>query len=135
VWGQGLTPESNKRVSTDEPSILIVDDDADIREALTDVLTDHGYRVESVRNGREALDHLRHGARPRLILLDAMMPVMDGLTFRREQLVDPDLKELPVLMISAGSRAKVDAQDLGFVGVMSKPIDLDRLLEVISRHY
>jgi CheY-like chemotaxis protein len=122
-------------VPTDEPSILIVDDDADIREGLIDILTDHGYLVKAVRNGREALDHLRLGARPRLILLDAMMPVMDGLTFRREQLIDPELKELPVLMISASSRSKLDAQGLGFVGVMTKPIDLDQLLEVIERHH
>jgi len=122
-------------VPTDEPSILIVDDDADIREALIDILTDHGYRVEAVRNGREALEHLRLGARPRLILLDAMMPVMDGLTFRREQLTDPQLRELPVLMISASSHSKLDAQGLGFVGVMSKPINLEQLLEVIERHY
>lgn len=120
---------------TAEPSILIVDDDADIREALIDILTDHGYHVQAVRNGREALDHLRRGARPRLILLDAMMPVMDGLTFRREQLTDPELKELPVLMISASSRSKLDAQGLGFVGVMSKPINLEQLLEVIERHH
>jgi two-component system chemotaxis response regulator CheY len=122
-------------VPTDEPSILIVDDDADIREALIDILTDHGYRVEAVRNGREALEHLRLGARPRLILLDAMMPVMDGLTFRREQLTDPQLRELPVLMISASSHSKLDAEGLGFVGVMSKPINLEQLLEVIERHY
>lgn len=120
---------------TAEPSILIVDDDADIREALIDILTDHGYHVLAMRNGREALDHLRRGARPRLILLDAMMPVMDGLTFRREQLIDPELRGLPVLMISASSRSKVDAQGLGFVGVMSKPINLERLLEVIERHH
>ncbi|MEY4513004.1 MAG: chemotaxis protein CheY, partial [Pseudomonadota bacterium] len=111
------------------------DDDADIREALTDILTDHGYHVLAVRNGREALDHLRRGARPRLILLDAMMPVMDGLTFRREQLNDPQLKELPVLMISASSRSQHDTQGLGFVGVMSKPINLELLLEVIERHH
>lgn len=124
-----------KRVPTAEPSILIVDDDADIREALIDVLTDHGYRVLAVRNGREALDHLRLGPRPSLILLDAMMPVMDGLSFRREQLTDPELRELPVLMISAGSHSKLDVAELGLVGVLQKPIDLDRLLEVISLHY
>ena len=123
-----------KRVPIDLPSILIVDDDADIREALIDVLTDHGYRALAVGNGREALDHLRLGARPSLILLDAMMPVMDGLSFRREQLIDPELRGLPVLLISAASRT-LDTSDLGLVGVMSKPIDLDRLLAVIARHY
>jgi CheY-like chemotaxis protein len=122
-------------VHSSQRSILIVDDDADIREALLDVLADHGFYAVAVKNGREALDHLRLGARPRLILLDAMMPVMDGVSFRREQLVDPELSALPVLMISAGSRAALDARDLGLVGVMSKPIDLDALLEVVLRHW
>jgi CheY-like chemotaxis protein len=122
-------------VTTDEPSILIVDDDADIREALIDILTDHGYHALAVGNGQEALAHLRAGARPRLILLDAMMPVMDGLSFRREQLLDPELSRLPVLMISAGILADLDVGELALVGVLGKPIDLDRLLEVVSLHY
>jgi two-component system, chemotaxis family, chemotaxis protein CheY len=122
-------------VTTDEPPILIVDDDADIREALIDILTDHGYHALAVSNGQEALAHLRGGARPRLILLDAMMPVMDGLSFRREQLLDPELSRLPVLMISAGILEDLDIGELGLVGVLGKPIDLDRLLEVVALHY
>jgi len=118
-----------------EPSILIVDDDADIREALGDVLTDHGYQIAAVRNGREALTYLRKGARPRLILLDVMMPVMDGLTFRREQMQDPELAQLPVLLISAGHEAGLDLQALGLTQMMRKPIDLNQLLDAVSRHH
>lgn len=116
------------------PAILIVDDDPDIREALLDVLTDHGYSAEALSNGREALEYLRAGARPQLILLDLMMPVMDGLQFRHEQVSDPELRELPVLLISAGNDVAKSAQALGVPHSMRKPLDLAKLLEVVARH-
>ncbi len=121
-------------VACTSPSILVVDDDPDIREALVDVLTDHGYSARAVSNGREALDYLRGGARPNLILLDLMMPVMDGLQFRQEQVNDPDLKELPVFVISAGNDVAQSAATLGVAGSMRKPIDLDKLLDIVARH-
>ena len=65
--------------------ILIVDDDPDIRDSLKEVLEDEGYEVNGVANGREALDYLRKSPRPCVILLDLMMPVMDGWQFRKEQ--------------------------------------------------
>jgi CheY-like chemotaxis protein len=113
---------------------LVVDDDADIREALVDVLVDHGYCARAVANGREALESLRRGALPSLILLDLMMPIMDGATFRREQLSDPDLKDVPVVVISAGNDLQRHASSLGVVDTMRKPIDLERLLATIARH-
>jgi CheY-like chemotaxis protein len=113
--------------------ILIVDDDADIREALLDVLSDHGYAVSAVSNGREALDYLQTGERPCLILLDLMMPVMNGSQFRTAQLSDPQLRDLPVLVISAGN--DVDARSKALAAeCMRKPLDLTRLLAVIARH-
>lgn len=115
-------------------SILIVDDDADIREALVDVLTDHGYASHAVAHGGAALAALQAGMRPSLILLDLMMPVMDGLTFRQHQLADPDLRELPVLVISAGNDLSVHAASLGAVETLRKPIDLDKLLDAVARH-
>ncbi|HEX5658510.1 MAG TPA: response regulator, partial [Polyangiales bacterium] len=99
--------------STSRTSILIVDDDADIREALVDVLTDHGYPTHAVPHGAAALAALQAGLRPCLILLDLMMPVMDGITFRQRQLAEPDLKELPVLVISAGTDLSAHAAALG----------------------
>lgn len=114
-------------------AILIVDDDADIREALVDVLSDHGYVASSVANGREALELLRAGDQPGLILLDLMMPVMDGVEFRREQLEDPTLRELPVVLISAGNDLGRQASLLGAADAVQKPIDLSRLLTAIAR--
>jgi CheY-like chemotaxis protein len=120
--------------STSRPSVLVVDDDADIREALVDVLTDHGYSSHAVAHGAAALAALQAGMRPCLILLDLMMPVMDGVTFRQHQLADPDLKELPVLVISAGTDLSVHAIALGAVESLRKPLDLDKLLECVARH-
>lgn len=120
--------------STSRTSVLIVDDDADIREALVDVLTDHGYPSHAVAHGAAALAVLKSGMRPCLILLDLMMPVMDGVTFRQQQLADPDLKELPVLVISAGTGLSAHAAALGAVESLRKPIDLDKLLAAVARH-
>jgi CheY-like chemotaxis protein len=114
-------------------SVLIVDDDLDIREALLDVLADHGYVAKAVANGREALDCLQAGARPCLILLDLMMPVMNGTQFRAAQLSDPALRDLPVLLISAGNDIEQRGAALA-AETMRKPIDLPRLLEVVARH-
>jgi CheY-like chemotaxis protein len=121
-------------VDQPSPAILIVDDDPDIREALLDVLADHGYDAHAMANGREALDYLRGGGRPRLILLDMMMPVMDGLQFRHEQVNDPALRELPVLLISAGNDVAQNARALGLQECMRKPLDLAKLLDVVARH-
>ena len=114
-------------------SVLIVDDDADIREALLDVLTDHGYTAEAVANGREALDYLQQGARPCLILLDLMMPVMNGSQFRAAQLQDPQLREVPVLVISAGNDIDQRSKALDTES-LRKPLDLERLLSLVARH-
>ena len=120
-------------MSTPVPSILIVDDDPDIREALVDVLSDSGFAVRAAANGREALAILRSSAPPRVVLLDLMMPVMDGLQFRQEQLADPALRDIPVIVISAGSNVAESARALGVTASLRKPLDLDKLLEVIAR--
>jgi len=114
-------------------SVLIVDDDVDIREALLDVLTDHGYAADAVSNGREALEYLKDGARPCLILLDLMMPVMNGSQFRAAQLEDPQLRDVPVLVISAGNDVEQRSKALDTES-MRKPLDLERLLALVARH-
>jgi CheY-like chemotaxis protein len=116
--------------------ILVVDDDADIRDSLREVLEDEGYKVECVSNGREALDYLKStreaGApRPCVILLDLMMPVMDGWQFRREQKQDPAIADIPLVVITATGKRPVliDAAEL-----VMKPLDLNRLFEAIERY-
>ena len=84
-------------------SVLVVDDDLDIRSALIDVLEDHGFEAKGAINGRDALDKLQAAGeeKPCLIVLDLMMPVMDGRAFRETQLGKPALAGIPVLIISA----------------------------------
>lgn len=114
--------------------ILLVEDDRSIRETLARILTDEGYSVTSTQNGWDGLTFLRSGsARPSLILLDLMMPVMDGWQFCAEKQRDPGLASIPVVLVSAdrdvdqGSAAEVAAVCL------QKPLDLEELLQVIER--
>lgn len=112
--------------------ILIVDDDADIRAALQELLEMEGYSVRCAEHGGTALKRLREGERPGLILLDLMMPVMDGFAFRQAQLADERLTGLNVLVFSAG-RQPADPR-IGNAPMLPKPLDLDRLLETVERH-
>jgi len=112
--------------------VLVVDDDPDIRDSLREVLEDEGYRVSCVGNGREALDHLKAASpQPCVILLDLMMPVMDGWQFRKEQKQDPAIANIPLVVITATGKRPVlvDAAEL-----VMKPLDLNRLFEAISRY-
>jgi CheY-like chemotaxis protein len=114
-------------------SILVVEDDADIRSALTTILREEGYGVASAGDGREALGLLRGGARPDLILLDLMMPVMNGSDFRVAQLSDPALADIPVVVLTANGRFRDAARMLGAADAFGKPFDLDALLASIER--
>lgn len=117
-----------------ERCILVVEDDAAIRDALSLVLEDEGYRVTGAANGQEALAHLRNGCRPNLIILDLMMPVMDGWQFRKHQLQDSSLAAIPVVVLSADGNVLQKAADIDAVDCLQKPIDLDCLLEKVGRY-
>ena len=111
--------------------VLVVEDDCDIRNALRDVLEDEGYRVRTAANGREALDLLESAGAPCVILLDLMMPVMDGWQFRREQKANSNISSIPLIVITAtGNRpVLIDAADL-----VLKPLELGRLFEAVERY-
>lgn len=113
-------------------SILVVDDDTDLRETVGELLVDEGYRPRLCENGREALEALRGGERPRLILLDLMMPEMNGWQFREEQLKDEGLSKIPVVVMTASRGG--DAQPISASEVLWKPIGLDELLRVVARN-
>ena len=115
-------------------TILIVDDAADIRQLLTTFLTFMGYQTVSAANGMEALTHLQHQhPSPHLILLDQMMPVMDGAAFRRAQQQDPQLATIPVVVMSAVERLDDPAAPLRAVGYLPKPIDVAALLTRVEQ--
>jgi CheY-like chemotaxis protein len=125
-------PEDNRYV-------LVVDDDEDLRRTVTMVLADEGYHVVEAANGEEALSRLHDGPLPDLILLDLMMPVMNGEQFRKAQRADPSLAGVPVvLMTAAGARAVEPLLALGPSRVLHKPVGLEPLLatvnEIASRH-
>jgi len=114
-------------------AILIVDDDSDVRSALAELLEEEGFSVEAARNGREALIRLRTGTiHPALILLDLMMPGMAGWDFRSEQMRDPRLASVPVVIVSASgfSRESIRTQ-FGPAAYVEKPIEKDVLLGTI----
>jgi CheY-like chemotaxis protein len=111
--------------------VLIVEDDADLREMMAQLLSLEGFRTETVANGRDALRYLARGDRPDVILLDLMMPVMDGWEFRRRQAQDPSISGVPVVVLSALDPARV--ADLGGTAFLKKPLDFDRLLELVRR--
>ena len=112
-------------------TVLVVDDDFDIREALSEFLAGEGYVVTSVANGREALAHLRAQPSTSVVLLDLMMPVMDGFQFRAEQKRDPVLVSIPVVVMTA--RGSLENLALDVQDIFPKPLDLDRLIEAIER--
>jgi CheY-like chemotaxis protein len=115
--------------------ILIIEDDDDIREALTQILELEGYTVREAANGREALDISSREPLPSLILLDLMMPVMDGWQFRSEQMKDPTLAKVPVVVISADAGVHEKVASFGAASVLPKPISLDRLLHAVETFY
>lgn len=108
-------------------AILVVDDDDDIREALVGLLRDAGMSVIEANNGRQALEMARSSS-PRLILLDLMMPVMDGFAFLREREQSDVLALIPVVVITASGRSEVP----GAQGVLQKPFSVDELLEAVK---
>jgi DNA-binding response OmpR family regulator len=112
--------------------VLIVEDDADLREMMAKLLTLEGFRAHTAANGREALDYLRDGGRPEVILLDLMMPIMDGWAFRHEQQHDPELSDVPVVVLSTIDRGR--APEITADEFLKKPLDFDSLLAVVRRY-
>jgi CheY-like chemotaxis protein len=112
------------------PIVLIVEDDPDTREMLGKFLELEGFRVETAANGQLALDRLEGGVKACLIVLDLMMPVMDGWQFRKRQLQDDRFAKIPTIVVSAAGRdrmAQVTAD-----GYLAKPIDMDELLSRVT---
>jgi len=113
---------------------LIVEDDADLREMMAQLLSLEGFRTATVANGREAIEYL-HGAdgeKPDVILLDLMMPVMDGWEFRRLQQADPAVADVPVIVLSALDAAR--AVSVNAQAFLKKPLDFDRLLQLVREY-
>ena len=109
-------------------SVLVVDDDSQVRELLRVALMGDGYHVAAVKDGREALHHLRSHADTCIIVLDLMLPVMDAWQFRAEQAGDPRLAAIPVVIFSANPKVGQHAEALGAAAVIRKPPNLDEII-------
>jgi len=120
-------PQGNGRV-------LVVDDDANTRETLIDLLTEEGYRADAAADGRKALELLRNGARPDVILLDLRMPAMNGWVFRIEQRKDPAIADIPVIVLSGEHDPAAAADFLDAPDSLSKPVEVKALFSLIRKH-
>ena len=124
-----MDSEGNAKVE-----VLVVDDDYDIREALTDFLRHEGYAVEEASNGQEALKRLKGRLGPDLILLDLMMPIMNGWQFCAEYARSSSPPTVPVVIMTGDDSIERKADSVGAAGYLKKPIDLDTLLDTVERH-
>jgi CheY-like chemotaxis protein len=113
------------------PTVLVVDDDTDVREMLELFLTHSGFEIRSAANGAQALERMRE-KRPCVVLLDLMMPVMTGWQFRERQLEDPALASVPVVVITAAYDHKSVGRQLG-LQCLSKPVDLEELVTIVHQ--
>ena len=120
---------------TGEPWVLVVEDDETIRDTVVEFLDDEGYPAVGAIHGRDALAKLAAlKTLPRLILLDLMMPVMDGRSFREQQLKEPTLAPIPVIVLSALVDSSNQAGQMNVAGHLKKPFSLEYLLALIHEH-
>lgn len=115
-------------------AVLIVEDEDEIRELLAEMLIDRGFAVSTARNGEEGLRLLRgDGDLPHLVLLDLMMPVMDGWEMRAAMLADPRLAAIPVVIVSGAADVQDGSDSLAAARVLTKPVKWPVLLESVER--
>jgi len=110
--------------------ILVVDDRKEVLRVMSDLLERQGFFVRTAQNGLDALNRIKSDRHISLVLLDLWMPIMDGYEFLRRKKTDPDIAEIPVVVISAIPPASLE----GVETVLTKPIDLDRLMETVRRY-
>lgn len=121
-------------MQTASPILLVVEDDRDIREALIEVFEGPSLAVESCEDGIEALERLRRSPAPRLVILDLMMPRLDGFGVLSAMKEDPELSEIPVVVLSASMELPRAIRE-GASAALAKPIDLGLLTREIEEHF
>jgi CheY-like chemotaxis protein len=114
--------------------VLVVEDDAEVRDTMVTLLEHEGYRAVGAANGQEAFALIRSGIRPCLILLDLGMPVMDGREFRATQLRDEKLAIIPVVVFSARPDAEEIATSISAVAALKKPVRFEHLRRLLREH-
>ena len=114
--------------------VLVVDDDEALRDAMTAFLETEGFHTVTASDGQEAIELLQRGMHPCLILLDLMMPRLDGESFRRLQLRDERVSDVPVIVFSARPDADRIAHAIGAMASLKKPVDIDTALQAVEQH-
>lgn len=115
-------------------NILIIEDDASIRELLVELLESEGYHVAQAINGLEGVHYLQSQPKPDLILMDLMMPVMDGYGFLTEQMKNSKWSSIPVVVMSAEASAKEKLKPYTVTAFLAKPVELEAILDAVSRY-
>jgi len=115
-------------------TILIVEDDDDLRDSILELLQLRGFNVVAAADGQQALDELRAGLTPCLIILDLMLPVVSGWEFRNQQLSDPRLSEIPTVIVSGINNLEIESRRLQATAFVSKPINFDLLFKTVEQN-
>ncbi len=116
----------------DDGTVLVIEDEDQARGFLIEILDFEGFKAVGFSNGAEALNYLHNSAVPRLIVLDIVMPVMDGRQFRAAMLQQPHLAKIPVVVVTGLDACA--ARDLAAVAVLRKPVDIDALMKIVRAH-
>src|SRR5512142_2952559 len=114
--------------------VLIVEDDRAVREAAVALLEVDGLRVAEAENGAEALAELAEGLRPKVIVLDMMMPMVDGEKFLKARRLEPDIASIPVIIFSALQKIPRDLSESRVVAILSKPVEPQRFLRTVREY-
>jgi len=122
-----------EKILSKPQSVIVVEDDPDIREAICEMLELEGYPTVAFENGKEALERLHESQNPGLIILDLMMPVMNGVQFLRARQSDETLSEIPCFVVSAVGKQKEIIRE-GAQGFLRKPVDARDILAVVCAH-
>ncbi|HET6312609.1 MAG TPA: response regulator [Chloroflexia bacterium] len=126
-------PGRNRSGALNEPKdVLVVEDEAYLCDLVADVLEAEGHQARTASNGHEALERVQD-RKPQLILLDLMMPVMDGWEFIRALRSNRDWADIPIVVVTAVYDIKRTQQETGAVAVVTKPFDIDQIADVVAR--
>jgi CheY-like chemotaxis protein len=118
-----------------ENRVFLIEDDQDIRSSIIEVLEDEGIPIDWATNGEEAMEKLLAAkSKPSLILLDLRLPVKDGFQFRSEQLSNPQLADIPVVVISADGKLEEKTESLRINGLLRKPVDIEQLVNTVRQN-
>lgn len=117
-----------------EKTILLVEDDEDLRESLASFLRLSGFSLATAKSGMDALAYLKRANAPALVLLDLMMPGMSGWELRNQMLSEPTLSTIPVAVMTGVADAEQEAAGIGADAYFTKPFDLDAMVDVLHRY-